>query len=85
MVDEQDSLPPPVQNEGRCGDVTREGGAGVNGIPVPDLPPQYGVLLHGNLEGLGMAVEQMPDVLAEDGWVEYAAHLESMTFANASL
>jgi hypothetical protein len=74
MIDQKNALPCFIENESRCGDMARERAPQMNVVPVLDLLSQQGMPVAGNLEGMGIAIEQAPDLLAKGGRVESAGH-----------
>jgi hypothetical protein len=85
VMDQQNPSPFPVQNEGRCSDVSGKRAAGMDVVPALDLTPQQGMPVGRHGEGTSMLIEHVPDLSAEGRRIEGFAHFSSITFAKASL
>jgi hypothetical protein len=73
MVDEENSVPSPIQDEGRCGHMAWKGAAGVNVIPILDLTPQESVPVMGQSKGVRMIVEDHAHLFPEGSRIEVQA------------
>src|SRR5687767_14855288 len=70
VVDQEDSFALCVEDERRCGHMAGKGAAGMNVIPIPDLPPQESMTLLRHVERTRMPVQNRFYMLSEGRSVE---------------
>jgi hypothetical protein len=70
VVDQENPLSRPIEDERRGRDMPGKGAAGMNVVPAFDLAPEDGVSVIGHTEGPGVIVEDRSDMIPEGCRIE---------------
>jgi hypothetical protein len=90
VVDQENPLSRPIEDERRGRDMPGKGAAGMNVIPAFDLATEDGVSVIGHTEGPGVIVEDRSDMIPEGCRIEthgrtLLEHRMNPLFADADL